>query len=549
MEGLLGKKVPRDRDGLNRILAYVKGDVESIDEQTGTVNIEVKDSNHPDIWSVEGIAMSLRGFLGLSQPRSPSLAGKSPLKVIVDKKLHLIRPYIACAIVLGVRPSEDALKSWINLQDKMDQTYGRKRRKASIGLYQADLVRSPLQYRVSKPESASFVPLGSSEEMSLRKILDEHPKGQEYGSIISSFNEWPLLVDGKGQILSLPPVINSNDLGRITPETRNILVEVTGTNLETVHNTLKIVVSTLAERGGRVYSCVQEYGYKPHRALTPDMKTGPARVSLEYMNRVLGTSLTPTEAVRYLKRAGFGAGPAKKGEIVVEVPPYRLDIMHPVDLVEDVGIAMGLNSLKPEWPKVWTPGGLSPETDKHDRIAEVMIGLGYQEILTYALTSPETVAAKMGKDGERWVELANPKMTTHTVVRDWLLPSLLEFLSSNTHVDYPQRIFEVGPCEKLLEGSRSEAETVYKLSAATTHASAGFTEIRAALDGLLANLGLEGRVHPHAHPSFLDGRCGSVLLGDRPIGIVGEVNPRTIISWGLSLPVAAFELEVAGLEP
>ncbi len=547
LDGLLGKKVPRDKDGLNRIFAYVKGDVESMDEQTGLVNIEVKDSNHPDIWSVEGIARSLRGFLGIAGSRPLRTSGRSNLKVVVDKRLLPIRPYIATAIVRGVRPSEEALKSWINLQDKMDQTYGRKRKKASIGLYQSDLVKSPLHYTVSAPDKASFTPLGSREQMSLRRILEEHPKGQEYGSIISRFKEWPLLVDGEDQILSLPPVINSNDLGRITTDTRNVLVEVTGTSLETVHDTLKIVVSALAERGGRVYTCVQSYGYKPGKTVTPDMNGRPASVSLDYMNRLLGTRLTLEEARRYAKRAGYQVMPGKKMEVAVQVPANRLDIMHPVDLVEDVAIAMDVNGLKPEWPRVWTPAGLSAETEREEAVAEVIVGLGYQEVLTYALTSPETVSGKMRMEPERWVELANPKMTTHTILRNWLTPSLLEFLSNNTHVDYPQRIFEIGLCARPVEDHKGEPENVSKLAAVTTHANAGFTEIRATLDAVLGSLGIERRVEAGTHPSFLDGRFGHVMVKDMQIGIVGELHPKVILAWGLELPAAGFELNTAKL--
>ncbi len=525
----------------------MKGDVESMDEQTGMVNVEVKDSNHPDIWSVEGIARALRGFLGLSQPRPIRIFGKSSLKVVVDKRLLPIRPFIACAIVRGVRPSEEALKSWLNLQEKMDQTYGRRRKKASIGLYQADLVKSPLQYTVKSPDRASFVPLGSSEEMSLRAIVEKHPKGQEYGSIISRFKEWPLLVDGRDQILSLPPVINSNSLGRITTETRDILVEVTGTNLETVHDTLRIVVTALGERGGRIYTCSQSYSYKPGRTVTPNMKGEFAKVDLQYMNRVLGTSLTLGEAGNYLRKAGYQNRPAKEGTITVEVPPYRLDIMHPVDLVEDVAIAMNVNNLKPEWPKVWTAGGLSPETEKEDTVAEVMVGLGYQEVLTYALTSPETIAGKMRTGSRKWVELANPKMTTHTVLRDWLTPSLLEFLSSNTHVDYPQRMFEIGLCAGPIGGVEGPIGNVSKLAAVTTHANAGFTEIRASLDALLKSLKLDHSIEPGTHPSFLGGRFGEVKTEGKRVGIVGELHPQVIIAWGMSLPVASFELDVSEL--
>ncbi len=427
----------------------------------------------------------------------------------------------------------------------MDQTYGRKRKKASIGLYQADLVKSPLHYTVSKPEAASFVPLGSDNKMSLKEILEKHPKGLEYGPIISSFKEWPLLVDGEDKILSLPPVINSNDTGRVTTGTRNILVEVTGTNLETVHNTLKIVVTSIAERGGRIHTCDQFYPYPPAKhTRTPDLSPSTSEVFVSYTNKVLGTSLTPNEADRLLKRAGYGVAEKGRDRLRVEVPCYRLDIMHQIDIVEDIAIAMDLNKLKPDWPRVWTPGGLATETEKLDTAAEVMVGLGYQELLTYSLTSPQLLSDKMRLPLPALVALKNPKMSTLTVVRNWLLPSLMAFLSNNTHIDYPQRVFEIGPCAVLSDGNGG-AETVQQLAATTIHTSAGYTEIRGCLDALLNNLGIDFTLEPEYHPSFLEGRSASILFGGTPAGIIGEVHPEVMKSWGLSLPVAAFELDMS----
>ncbi len=188
---------------------------------------------------------------------------------------------------------------------------------------------------------------------------------------------------------------------------------------------------------------------------------------------------------------------------------------------------MDVNGLKPEWPRVWTPAGLSAETEGEEAVAEVMVGLGYQEVLKYALTSPETVSGKMRTGPERWVELANPKMTTHTILRNWLTPSLLEFLSNNTHVDYPQGIFEIGLCARPVEDHEAEAENVSKLAAVTTHANAGFTEIRAALDAVLGSLGIEHRVEAGAHSSFLDGRFGRIMVKGMQIGIVGEFHLET----------------------
>ena len=525
----------------------MKGDVESLEGDA--VSIEVKDSNRPDIWSVEGIARVLRSTLGIGRTKEIRVAGKSGLKVVIDKRLKQIRPFISTAIVKGLQPTDNALKSWINLQEKLDQTYGRKRKKASIGFYQADLVESPLSYTVGNPDIISFAPLEYEKKQTLREIVETHPKGAEYGEIISHFDAWPVLLDGGDNVLSMPPVINSNDLGRITTETTNVLVEVTGTNAETVHDTLKVVVSSLAERGGRIYSCQEMYPYgTPRRVVSPDLSPTTRSLRVSYINGLLGTSLSSTEAARFAEKAGYMVPRATGDSIHLEIPCYRTDIMHHVDIVEDIAIAMDINKLKPEWPRLWTIGSLANETNETESVAEIMVGLGFQEVLTYALTSPLVVSNNTQSSDSNPVELLNPRMTTHTVLRSWLLPSLLELLSHNTHVDYPQRIFEIGPCISRGENQDRPIQEASKLAAVTVHATAGFTEIRSSLDALAGNEGLSFQVRDKEHPSFLPGRCGAIMSKDgREVGVIGEVNPRVIKSWGLNLPAAAFEMELPAL--
>ncbi len=538
--------MPRDKEDLNEIFAFVKGDVESLEGDA--VSIEVKDSNRPDIWAVEGIARALRGYLGVGRTKEIRLAGRSNLKVVIDKRVKPIRPFISTAIVKGLQPTDEALKSWINLQEKLDQTYGRKRRRASIGFYQADLIQSPLSYTVANPDIITFAPLGSENKQSLRDIVENHPKGAEYGEIISQFETWPILVDGADNVLSLPPVINSNDLGRITTETKNILIEVTGTNAETVHNTLKIVVSTLAERGGKIYSFLEIYPYgSPRRFVSPDLSPTRAQLRLSYINTLLGTSLTLKEASRLAERAGYRVRIATGDTIQLEISCYRTDIMHSVDIIEDIAIAMDINKLKPAWPKIWTVGNFAKETDETESVGETMIGLGFQEVLTYALTSPAVVSNNVQSIDGKLVELLNPRMTTHTVVRSWLLPSLLEILSHNTHVDYPQRIFEIGPYISRGENLIHPIQESRKLAAVTIHANAGFTEIRSSFDALAQNKGRSFQIKETEHPSFLSGRCGAITSDGTEVGVIGELNPRVIKSWGLNLPAAAFEMEMSAL--
>src|SRR3989442_12247484 len=138
-------------------------------------------------------------------------------------------------------------------------------------------------------------------------------------------------------------------------------------------------------------------------------------------------------------------------------------------------------------------------------------------------------------------------MTTHPVLRNGLLPSLLEILSHNTHVVYPQRIFEIGPCISRGEDQIHPIQETRKLAAVTIHANAGFTEIRSSFDGMAKNKGRSFQIRETEHPSFLSGRCGAIISDGTEVGVIGEINPRVIKSWGLNLPAAAFEVEISDL--
>ena len=239
---------------LDEILANVKGEVKLFNEQEGIVSIEMKDTNRPDLWSAEGLARGLRCYLGLEKGTRRYFAEKTAVEVNVDSKLYNIRPFIACAVVKDVQLTDPVIRGLMHLQDKLDKTSGRNRQKTSIGIYNFHLITPPIEYRAVNPRDVSFVPLGFSKKMSLDEILELHPKGIEYGHIVKKNPLYPMLFDSEGKILSFPPIINSNDLGKITEESRNLLVEVTGTQNRTVVNTLNLVTAALIDRGGKAYS-------------------------------------------------------------------------------------------------------------------------------------------------------------------------------------------------------------------------------------------------------------------------------------------------------
>ncbi|MGD0202998.1 MAG: phenylalanine--tRNA ligase subunit beta [Candidatus Bathyarchaeia archaeon] len=548
LERLLGLELQGDMARLDEILVYIKGEVKLYSEREGVVSIEMKDTNRPDLWSVEGLSRALRGYLNQQKGLKQYAAGKPAIEVNVNAKLYNIRPFICCSVVKDIHLTDPIIRGLMHLQDKLDKTYGRSRQKTSIGIYNIDLITPPLEYTVAKPNDVSFVPLGFTEKMSLAEILERHPKGIEYGDIVKKHPVYPMLFDSKGNVLSFPPIINSNDLGKVTEETRNLLVEVTGTMHKTVLNTLNLVTSALIDRGGKAYSATihypQESEYPEKEVVTPDFSSRCLSLSVEYTNKLLGLKLSAHRISELLLTAGLGIEKTQADSVEVLVPCYRVDVMHQVDLIEDVAIAYGYNNIEPRWRELATTGRAKLDQRLIDIARELMVGLGYQEILTYTLTNQENLFEKMNTQKTKNVELANPKVVTMTCLRNWLLPSIMEFLSNNQSVEFPQKIFELGKVTLPDEAKETRTRDEEWLCAATAHANANFTEIKSDLDAFFANFGVDWKIKETAHPSFIEGRIGKIIVGDVEIGIIGEVNPLVLEAWKLENPVAAFEINL-----
>jgi len=380
--------------------------------------------------------------------------------------------------------------------------------------------------------------------MNLKEMLTNHPKGLEYGHIVNKHPVYPILLDSENKPLSFPPIINSNDLGRITKDTKNVLVEVTGTMNDTVLNTVKIVTLSLVDRGGKAYSAKVHYPRRKQDIVTPNFDVSRMGLEVEHVNTILGLQLTAKQIARLLGKAGYGVEKLEKDKVDVQIPCYRVDVMHPVDIVEDVAIAYDYNKIKPLWREMPTTGGARPEQGLVDVARMLMVGLGFQEVLTYTLTNPENLFRKMNCKKERIIEVSNPKVNTLTCLRNWLLPSLIEFVSNNLHVECPQKIFEMGKI--TLPDIKKETRTrdEERLAAVVYHASASFSEIKSTLDAFFMNLGLDWRIKETKHSTFIDGRAGAAIVDNIEVGILGEIDPEVLEAWALENPAAAFELSM-----
>ncbi len=533
---LVGKKLTIDE--LEHTLFMLKAEIEKIEGDT--IEIEIN-PDRQDMLSVEGIAIALRAFLGIETglPRHP--VRKSRKEIIVKRGLEKIRRYIACGIVKGVEVSDERIKEYMRLQESLTATHGRNRRKASIGLYVYDALKFPVIYRPERPDKIRFVPLGYESEMDGPTIMREHEKGIEYGPIIADFKKWPLLIDSEGKILSLPPVINSNDLGRVTEETTNIFVEVTGTHLPTVEQALNIMVTALAERGGRIESVTIRY---PDGAVleTPDLTPHTMTIEVEDIRALTGLELSSEEIVTSLERMNYDAQAVGKRKIKVKTPAFRTDILHPVDVIEDVAIGYGFDRIEPMIPSTMTAGSLRPLTRLKNKCRDLMIGAGYQEIMSYVMTSPETMNSRMRR-AQPLIEVGNPKSRDFSALRNSLLPVLLDFAAKNQHADYPQKVFEVGDIVIPDEKRETRIDQRAALCGLVTDTRVNLTDLMNDIGFLLRGLGLEGRFRFRSREdsSFILGRCGTILIDDEEVGYFGEIAPEVLEAFGIESPVVAFE--------
>jgi phenylalanyl-tRNA synthetase beta chain len=546
LERQLGIKLNEDMDRLDEILANVKAEVKSYSQKEDSVSVEMKDTARADLWSVEGLSRALQGYLNRSKGIKPYSVGKSIIEVEVNAQLFGIRPYICCSVVKDIHLSDSIIKGIMHLQDKLDQTHGRSRQKTSIGIYNLDLIKPPILYTAVKPSDVKFVPLGFSEKMSLDEVLERHPKGIEYGHIVKKNSLYPMLFDSENKVLSFPPIINSNDLGKITEESRNLLVEVTGTQHKTVLDTLNLVTLALIDRGGKAYSAKINYPqnseYTERTVLTPNFDNRHFQLSVEETNRLLGLQLSAQKIIELLQVAGLAVEKADAESVSVLVPCYRVDVMHQVDLIEDVAIAYGYNNIEPLWRELATTGAANPQQHYVDNARELMIGLGFQEVLNTTLSNQETLFSKMNMPPSNIVEVSDPKVVTMTCIRNWLLPCLLEFLSVNVSVEFPQKIFELGKVTLLDETKETKTRDEDYLAAAVSHPNANFTEIKSIMDSFMTNFGLKWQIKETAHPSFIEGRVGKLFVSGVDVGVLGEIHPAVLGKWKLENPVAAFEV-------
>ena len=526
-----------DLEYILNMLPFIGLDLEHQDDK----NIRLEYSpNRPDFSTFYGIARALNGLLGkeMGIPKFEIFENRKNL-INVDSSVLEIRPFIVGAVAKSHQLNSKTIKQIVSMQEDLHNGLGRKRSKASIGFHNLDNMDFPLEYTTA--ENLSFIPLDNSSELTLTEILSNTEPGKKFGKLLAE-SRYPILRDSKGNVISFPPIINSEGT-RIRDGVNNLFVEVTGIDKKAVYNVLDNIVATLADIGFKLETVIVQQG-NARDSFTANLNTSLPNIKTDYINKALGLSLSNEDIINCLRKSRLDATVIDSGTINCVIPNYRIDIFGPIDIVEEVAIGYGLYNMEPSLPEFRFNGNKSRQNYFFDKIRQAMIGMGLIENINFILSNKDIHFKKMNLDKPNFFTVNNSKSDEHDILRQSLLPSLLYSLSKNIHEEYPQKLFEIGPIFK------PEKENFEKWNLCCVNAFNGvtFSEIKAVLQTLMEicfNVKFETK--PSENLSFVRGRSADIIYKGVVIGQIGEISPLLIDSFKIKMPVAAFELDLTEL--
>ncbi len=495
------------------------------------VEIEVS-PNRPDLLSLHGFLRAIKVYLDKDKgfKKYKVYPPEKDYIVKVESSVHDIRPYTVCAVIKSISLDEEKIKEIIDVQEKLHLTIGRKRKKAAIGIYPLEKITFPIKYEARKPQDIKFRPLESERELSAIEILQHHPAGKEYSHLLEKKLLFPIFIDAKKNILSMPPIINSHNVGKVVVSTKDIFIECSGFDFETLQKIITILGTMFADMGGKIYSVEVIYG--KNKIFTPNLKNQKIRLDIKNVNRILGIDLKEKDIEKLLARMGIGY----KNKTAL-IPAWRYDFLHEVDLIEEIAVSYGYNNFIPEIPAIATIARESLSAKYRKKITQILLGLGLLEISSYHLIKPEEAAIHKEDNP---LKIENSK-TEYKLLRPSLLIPALRIFTENKDNEYPQKIFEIGKIFKNIQNSQKPSEEEHLLIAITP---GNYTETKQILDYFMRNLDLSYGVFQLEKKHFIEGRTASIMCDKKDVGHMGEIHPETLKKWGIKIPVAVIEISL-----
>ncbi len=534
IDKLMGQKLTDER--LNDRIPYLGASIEKMDKDM--IHLEIE-PNRPDMLSEQGFARALSSFLGINTGLRKYTAKKSSHKVIVENSVKSVRPYTACAIIKGLSFDDEKIKEVIQIQEKLHVTYGRNRKKVAIGIYPFEKIKTPIRFAAKKPADIKFQPLEFPRELNGLQILSQHPTGRDYGHLLEGLEKYPVFIDANDKILSMPPIINSHDVGKINNGTKDVFIECSGFDYPVLGKCLNIIVTALADMGGEI--CTMEIDLYGKKIVSPDLSSKEITIDRDYIKKRLGMDLKEKEIKQLLFRMGYSYS---KGN--VNVPCYRADVLHQIDIVEDIAIAYGYENIEESIPKVVTVGEESDFEVFKRKIGDMLAGLGLIECKTFHITNKEYQSRMMNQE-IRVVELANALNKDYSCLTAWNIPLLIEILQNNKHNEYPQNIFSMGGIFKKDATVDTGVLEQESLACVLCSDESDYTRIRQILDYIFRMIGRDYNIDSTSHGSFIEGRVGKIKSGEKNVGYIGEISPEVLLNWEIDVPAACFELNLSKL--
>ena len=530
LQKLIGKVSKKQ---ISDSLPFLGLDIESEDKDL--VRIEYS-PNRPDYSTDYGVALGLQGLLGI-KTGSVKLAIKKSKNygITVKPTVSKIRPFMTGIIAKNGKIDDKTIKQLMTMQEDLHFGIGRKRKKSSIGIHDLDKISFPLIY-TTVSRNHKFIPLNSEKELSISKIITDTETGKDYGHLLGQSSQVPIIIDTNKKTVSFPPIINAA-ITTVTTKTKNLFVEITGINKQDAEDMLSIV-ATILQSAGFTLEHVQISGAKNS---SPKLQEKKMIVDPYLINRTLGLNLNTSKIITSLKKSRLTA--LSKGKnIVCSIPAYRFDIFGSMDLVEEVALGYGIQNFEPTMSPSQNIGQINPISLQLKFLNQNMIGLGFLEALNSSLSSKRVLYDMTNRDSKKIISVLDSKSQEHTILRDSILPGLIENLSRNIHESYPQKMFETGGVFTL-DNPISEK---INLSVISAHKDANFTEIKSVLQTVLKiGFGIQIETQTTINPSFKDGHCANIIFNKNIVGIIGQIDSTIIDNYKIRVPVVGFEISLS----
>ena len=530
LQKLIGKVSKKQ---ISDSLPFLGLDIESEDKDL--VRIEYS-PNRPDYSTDIGIAIGLQGLLGIKTGLLKLIVKNSKnYTITVKPTVSKIRPFVTGIIAKNGKIDDQTIKQLMTMQEDLHFGIGRKRKKSSIGIHDLNKISFPLTYTTAD-KNHKFIPLNSEKELLISEIISDTETGKDYGHLLGQFSKVPIIIDSNKNTVSFPPIINAG-ITTVTTKTKNLFVEVTGINKDDAEDMLS-VVATILQSAGFTLENIQISGAKNS---SPKLQEKKLSIDSSLINQTLGLDLSTPKIISSLKKSRLNAI-SKGKKIVCTIPAYRFDIFGPMDLVEEVALGYGIQNFEPTVSPSQTIGQTNPVSLHLKSLNQTMIGLGFLEALNSSLSSKRVLYDMTNRDSKNIISVLDSKSQEHTILRDSILPGLLENLSRNIHESYPQKMFETGNIFNL-EQPISEKINLAVISA---HKDANFTEIKSVLQTLLKiGFSIQIQTKTISHSSFKNGHCANIILNGNIIGIIGEIDSTIIENYKIRVPVVGFEISLS----